>query len=325
MSDLGGIIARMGPDDRRAGYVSSELLAAHAGLRRRVVDEHMFDPGLRWVPHARFRVQLFSAPGLRSVAVVTQMPGEGTSLVNAAERYAEVVWRRLCPEQAQPPLWIQRLLVEEQDSTSPYAGELVTFTVEDQTLTAPRFGPGVTAQELAKLVGMPVDTGRGNQTEVEPDLDLGAMSVMVYEPMPVARLPRPGPDADRGCRPAGIPQWQARARRLIPRRRGRVCCWYHGGDWHEVSAMAIDLLRQVQAAGVSDHDELTHEVLQRARRAGWEDEEDWRWLALKSLFTAPIQIDDELRGMHVNGRHRTQAMLDAGVRTTVVGHWQQPT
>jgi hypothetical protein len=39
------------------------------------------------------RVQLFTAPGHRPVAVVTQRAEEGPSLTNWAERYAAAVWQ----------------------------------------------------------------------------------------------------------------------------------------------------------------------------------------------------------------------------------------
>ncbi len=68
------------------------LLRLHAGPRTRSVDEHMFR-----VDRSSFRLQLFTAPGLRPVAVATQTVGEGASLMNRAERFAEAIWQRHCP------------------------------------------------------------------------------------------------------------------------------------------------------------------------------------------------------------------------------------
>ncbi|MFD5065758.1 hypothetical protein, partial [Streptomyces sp. NPDC058394] len=66
-------------------------LSTLAAARWRTVDEHMFTvPGLP----GTFRLQLFTAPGARSVAVVTQHVGEGMGLMNGAERFAAAVWER---------------------------------------------------------------------------------------------------------------------------------------------------------------------------------------------------------------------------------------
>ena len=46
-----------------------------------------------------FRLQLFTAPGTRPLAVVIQRHGGGPSVFKAAERYAEAVWQRHCPGQ----------------------------------------------------------------------------------------------------------------------------------------------------------------------------------------------------------------------------------
>jgi len=276
----------------------------------------MFDPGVALAPHARCRVQVFSGAGLRSVALVTQACGEGLSLINGAEAYARAVWLQWCPDEPQPPLWIQRFL--EGEAEPRYLGQWVTFKVEGQTVTSARFRSGVTAQEMAELVGVPVDEGRGNRADVE----VAPEPQRRFEAMPVMRLPRPNADADRACRPAGISGWQAQVRQWWPRRGGRDCCWYHGGDWHEVSAMATDLLREVRADGdAGDADALAIEVVQRAGRAGWDG---WRLEALRSLFFEPIQFDDDEPDLPINGRHRTQAMLEAGVRTTVAVRWRMP-
>jgi hypothetical protein len=62
---------------------------------------------------ASFRLQLFTAPEARPVAVVIQRTDEGASLINAGERYAEAVWQHHCPDEPQLPIWIQRLLISE--------------------------------------------------------------------------------------------------------------------------------------------------------------------------------------------------------------------
>jgi hypothetical protein len=91
------------PGDGHPGRRVAALLAAAAAPRQRVLDEHMFTTAREdhAVPAtATFRLQLFTAPGTRPVAVVIQHQRDDGALVNERERYAETVWRRHCPEQA---------------------------------------------------------------------------------------------------------------------------------------------------------------------------------------------------------------------------------
>jgi hypothetical protein len=84
-----------------------ELLAAHAAARERTADDHMFTVTWNGTRVGTFRLQLFTAPGTRPIAVATQyFPGEGDSLGTRAEEYASEVWRREFPESAEPPVWI---------------------------------------------------------------------------------------------------------------------------------------------------------------------------------------------------------------------------
>ena len=47
--------------------------------------------------------------------------------------------------------------------------------------------------------------------------------------------------------------------------------------------------------------------------------------AARSLFLDPIQPESPGSDWpYINGRHRVQAMLDAGVRRTVIGRWEEP-
>jgi hypothetical protein len=84
-----------------------DLLAAHAAARERTAGEHMFT--VRSWNGARlgtFRLQLFTAPGTRPVAVATQGPAEGGRLADGAEDYAAEAWCRHFPGSAEPPVWI---------------------------------------------------------------------------------------------------------------------------------------------------------------------------------------------------------------------------
>lgn len=301
----------MTSDDPRAVYVRDEVLGPHAGARRLVLDEHMFDPGLRdGFLYSRCRLQVFAAPGLRTVAVATQTMQDGQSIINAAERYVEAVWKRVCPAEPQPPIWVQNL-IEDSERLRPV---LVRFTVTGpHTVTGPpRWGPGIVEEELARLVGARVDLTRGRQVprELEPEPEV------VLEPALVARLPRVDAEADRACRPGGISRARLLGRQLRPRRGGQDCCWYHGGDWHEVSAMALAGVRRAGADGLREQVEVAVRVTEQAEHAGWTG---WRMQALRSLVLDPIQVHEDGSG-HVNGRHRTQALQEAGVRRTVVGN-----
>ncbi|MEU8003674.1 hypothetical protein AB0B66_21160 [Catellatospora sp. NPDC049111] len=107
----------------------------------------------------------------------------------------------------------------------------------------------------------------------------------------------------------------------MPERGGRDCCWYHRGDWHQVSEVAVGLLRRASARGV-DQSDLGPHASNLAREI---DLSCWELEALDSLFLDPIEPDREITGVgYVSGRHRAQAMLDAGVRRTIMAIWDFP-
>lgn len=97
------------------------------------------------------------------------------------------------------------------------------------------------------------------------------------------------------------------------------CCWYHGGDWRKVNAVAMRLLGAAQAAGVAP--DATGGYVRAAAAAeglgGWDDE------ALRSLFVSAwaIQITEKpVDGIprFVSGQHRVHAMRDVGATHTIV-------
>ncbi|MFE4328997.1 hypothetical protein ACFRQM_05930 [Streptomyces sp. NPDC056831] len=286
-----------GPDDLRT------LAAA----RRRTVDEHMFTaPGL---PGA-CRLQLFTAPGVRPVAVVTQIAGEGMSLMNGAERFAGAVWERHCPDEDLPPVWVERQLWRAGSIQETRFRRVVFADADRYRPRGPRWSV-ITPEQLEALVGGPVETGRGAgyvPRPAEPEQE------MVFEEFAVVRLARPRPFRQPECMPAGVPWWRHWARQVLPRRTARTCCWYHGGDWHTVSAMALEVLQRARAQAV-EPDDMREFAVAHAAAAGataWETE------ALATLFDTgdAIQPDRDVR--YINGQHRSQAMLEAGVRRTVV-------
>lgn len=286
-------------------------LLAHAAPRERVLDDHMFAVKGNGPTPATFRLQLFTASGSRPVAVATQTTGEGMSLYNAAERYANAVWQRHFPDLDAPPLWIQHQIMsaDERDRV-----QLVQFTVTGQySLASPRWLP-ISGEILQDLVGQPVDTSRGDgyvPRELEP------VEELIYATAWVIWFPRTHPFRKPKCMPTGTPWWRRLGRQLVPRRTGQDCCWYHGGNWHKVNKRAIRFLRQAQRAGVAT-DELVGYV---GGRASAEGITGWELKALDSLFSDPMGVQrayGDWRRSYVNSQHRTQAMLDAGVRRTIL-------
>ncbi len=289
-----------------------------AAPRSLAVDDHMFR-AVTNSGEASFRLQLFTAPGHRPVAVATQTPEEGASLTNAAEVFAAAVWEQHCPAEEHPPVWVQRLLQDappgfEDDSEF----ELVVFADAEPFELR---GPGwlaLTAAQLEELVGGPVATDRGADyvppaPEPEPEAR--------FEVMAVRELSRPHPFREPGCMPEGTPWWRRWWRQAVPVRGARDCCWYHGGDWHQVNRLAIAGLAKAEAAGITAEDmaDFVDEYAKQASADRWERE------ALDSLFGIGAAIEPSRGGGFVNGQHRTQAMLDAGVRRTVVLRMVWPT
>ncbi|MFJ4473133.1 hypothetical protein ACIP2X_37355 [Streptomyces sp. NPDC089424] len=288
-----------GPDEMRA-------LSAP---RRLSVDDHMFTvPGLS----ATFRLQLFTADGARPVAVATQIAGaEGMSLMNGAERFAGAVWERHCPAEDQPPVWVERQLWSEP-SHQETRFRRVAFADSDRY--RPR-GPKwsvITHDQLQDLVGTPVAADRGDgyaprAAEPEP--------LLVFEEFAVVRLARPAPFREPECMPAGVNGWRRWLSQVVPRRGGaRTCCWYHGGDWHRVNAMALQVLHRAraQSVGPDDMEELATAHAAETGATRWENE------ALASLFSISDAIQPSSGTGYINGQHRAQAMMETGVRRTVV-------
>ena len=116
---------------------------------------------------------------------------------------------------------------------------------------------------------------------------------------------------------ARISWWRRLARQMAPRRGARDYCWYHSGDWHRVSALAIQLAREAQRAGTAFEDVpgYAREHADRLDLIQWERE------SLDSLLYDTVRPYRPLRDRTLgynNGQHRAQAMLDAGVRRTLV-------
>jgi hypothetical protein len=291
-------------------------LRALAASRRLSVDDHMFTaPALP----GTFRLQLFIAPGARPVAVVTQIAGEeGTSLMNGVERFAGAVWERHRPDDDLPPVWVEHQL-EARGAVRGSRFRRVVFAGTDRYRPhGPRWSV-ITHERLQELVGATVATDRGTgyvPRAVEPEPEL------VFAEFAVARLARPEPFREPACMPAGVPWWRRWTRQVLPDRGiARTCCWYHGGDWHSVNAMALELLERARAQSM-EPDGMKEFAIAHADAAG---ASQWQTEALASLFSISNAIQPASRTGYINGQHRAQAMLEAGVRRTVVLHYVDET
>lgn len=303
--------------EHRADVIRS-FLAEAAAPRERVLDDHMFAVDMGGWPMATFRLQLFSAPGSRPVAVVVQTSGEGASVFNAGERYAQAVWKRHFSDQDVPPIWIHRFIFPSQND-DPF--KVVTFPAGGQyLLDAPVGETPITEQELAALVGTPVEASRGAGFRPRPP---APEEQPVYKVSWVVCLPRPAPFRLPRCMPAGASWWRRLSRQVLPQRRGSTCCWMHKGSWQHVSSAAIRFARTAHRQGIRAYDIHPH-ILSQARIAGMDG---WELDALDALTNPAdgIQIEDgDGDRSYINGQHKAQAMLDQGVRRTVTVRWRYP-
>ncbi|MER6399319.1 hypothetical protein ABT263_25225 [Kitasatospora sp. NPDC001603] len=252
-------------------------------------------------PETSFRLQLFTAHGHRPVAVATATLYEGASLTNACEDYVEAVWERLCPDEALPPLWVQRQLYDDETRWGTAEFELVTFErAEPYRVGAPRWRT-ITPSQLAELVGTPVAEDRG---EGYVPRELPPVPELRFRVMNVADLGIPHPFRVQ-CMTTGTPR---------PGRGGRSCCWYHRGDWQAANELAFTILAEATTAGVTVKG-MAKFAHQRAVAAGVDD---WQRSAVDSLLRMGVAIVPDGSGGFINGQHRTRAMLDAGVLRTIV-------
>lgn len=283
-----------------------EMLVA-ATPRRRTVDEHMFQVGEAGGVPCTFRLQLFTAAGERTVAVATQEPDEGASLINRAEQYAAAVWRTHCSSESGPPIWVQQMLPDDGHYVVSFdvTGPFQLKTPEWQSLTD---------EQLAQLAGCDVDPSRGDGyvAFVPPPPDR-----LQYDIIPVADLPEPQP-----FREACMSYRASPLRSLLRRMRGRRpgpgtgCCWYHKQDWAAVSELAIRLVEDARRDGLADED-IGEISMERARALGAADND---LPALRSLLSPAVAISPHLGPDpgYTNGQHRARAMRDAGVKRTIV-------
>ena len=143
-----------------------------------------------------------------------------------------------------------------------------------------------------------------------------------YFVVPVLRLPVPTEMDNPACmtRPRAA-RLRRYGRQLFPTHSVAECCWHHQGDWHVVAETAVRLVRRAQGEGYEGA-----RIGERAMDiADDEGIDGWYLDALMSLVEAgmAIQVHRDAAGerSYIDGRHRVTAMLDAGVRETVVARF----
>lgn len=299
-----------------------QVLAEQSGPRTRVLDEHMYRVD-GTCSTTRFRLQLFTSDaGLRPVAVATQCLDDRSSLVNSAETVVSRVWRDHFADEPMPPLWVQRLVLDDDPDDVLGDWQMVSFAIgPDYELSEPVW-PRLTQQQVDELVGGLVDADRGAGFVAPPPPPSYRTR---YRPVPMSQMPieRPFRETCMKSAPgAVVGRWWRRLVDVLPsskrRTGGRECCWYHGGDWAEVIDVAVRLVDENEASGIDD-DGLRRQVLAAARGEGLSG---WRLQALDSLIHDPISIHaatKERPAVFVNGQHRTRAMRDAAVSAVLVG------
>jgi hypothetical protein len=131
----------------------------------------------------------------------------------------------------------------------------------------------------------------------------------------VSRLPAPEEIEHPVCMTGRLlPGVRRRVRQLAPRPALRDCCDFHGQDWARASETAIRLLEQAKAEGVTG--EAAGEWVQELAKAEGISQTDADAVGCLVDTCDPLMLDDE--GGIYGGRHRIQAMIDQGVRRTVL-------
>ncbi|MEU6241457.1 hypothetical protein [Streptomyces sp. NPDC047024] len=278
-----------------------------AAPRRRTVDDHMFRAG-----RTSFRLQLFTAPGQRAVAVAIQAEEELPSLTNVAESCVSAVWQQHCPDQEMPPVWIERRFPGAFDEEPDF--QLVTFSESEPYRADDPHWCTISTEQIVHLVGGQVAEDRGEgymppEPEPEPEPRFEAMALW--------RLAQPHPFREE-CMSGGIPWWRRWIKRVLRQYGGGSCCWYHSGDWHRVNRMALAALSRARREGVKA-DDMADYADEYGVGAG---ASEWERLALRTLYSLGDAIQPSGDGYtsngFINGQHRVQAMLDAGVHQTVI-------
>lgn len=126
--------------------------------RTRTLDNRRYTVDGASPRRARFRLQLFTAAGVRPLAMATQicLDDPGASLMNGAERYAAAVWEEHFPNEAEPPLWIARMFLPGGDVNQ----SLTSFKeIERYKLRLPSWAP-LSDEQIQAIAGTDVALDR---------------------------------------------------------------------------------------------------------------------------------------------------------------------
>jgi hypothetical protein len=120
--------------------------------------------------------------------------------------------------------------------------------------------------------------------------------------------------------PTGITWSQRLARQILPR-QPQDCCWYHRVDWHDAAGGAVRVACQIGLRRYFSEDHLFDRSLTLLIGVALPQLECLAALTL-------LEPRDSMQlsrpgGSWVNGQHRAQAMLEAGVKLTVVLRWAE--
>jgi hypothetical protein len=145
-----------------------------------------------------------------------------------------------------------------------------------------------------------------------------------YRVIWVARLPRIDLPLEKPeCMVPGISWPQRVIRQVRPQRQARDCCLPHATDWHLASKAAIRIARQA-CRGNPDEEELIDRLYELTEASGLPERERGAvWSLLWPGCGIFIDRHAGKRG-YFDGRHRARAIMDAGVRRTVIARWIWP-
>jgi hypothetical protein len=135
-------------------------------------------------------------------------------------------------------------------------------------------------------------------------------------------LPRPVPFRTDECMPKGI-TWPRRLRHQIFPKPPNDCCWYHSVDWRKAAPEAVRIAHEIGVWRTMDVDDMYEAAESLVRASGLPEPEAsgaWSLLEPGEGIQASIRPGGDW-GLFINGQHRTQAMLEAGVRCTVILRW----
>jgi hypothetical protein len=131
---------------------------------------------------------------------------------------------------------------------------------------------------------------------------------------PIAKLPLPEELEDPCMARRRLRTVHRVIRQLSPRPAPCGCCTYHDQDWSAASENAIRLLQIAQGEGLTGQD-AAERVAELATAEGLDRQEIDAIYCLVSTDD-PLMLDDE--GGIYEGRHRIQAMIDQGVKRTIL-------